>query len=213
MTITGSGNTLTLGSGANDVKLAGVSARVSAGNGANTISSTDRSAELTLGDGNNSVSGSFRTLTVGKGNNTINSSGAIATLNLGDGRDIATISGAISTVNVGHGVYDLDFTGALGKLAFGADIASDRLWFKHVGQDLNIAVLGSTEAVTLKDWYAGTPHQASDIVAGDGKRLSSYNVESLVQAMAAFNPPSAGLASFPPAQQQALRPVIAANWR
>ncbi|WP_219623474.1 S8 family serine peptidase [Herbaspirillum seropedicae] len=213
VTITGSGNTLTLGSGTNDVKLAGMSARVSAGNGANTISSTDSSAELTLGDGNNSVSGSFRTLTVGKGNNTINSSGAIATLNLGDGRDIATISGAISTVNVGHGVYDLDFTGALGKLAFSADIASDRLWFKHVGQDLNIAVLGSTEAVTLKDWYAGTPHQTSDIVAGDGKSLSSYSVESLVQAMAAFNPPSAGVASFTPAQQQALRPVIAANWR
>ncbi|PMS13628.1 S8 family serine peptidase [Trinickia caryophylli] len=42
--------------------------------------------------------------------------------------------------------------------------------------------------------------------------MSSFNVEKLVQAMAAFTPPEAGTISLTPEQQTTLQPVLAANW-
>ena len=212
VTVTGSMNKLTVGDGSNSIKLAGSSATVVAGNGANTISSTDSSAKLTLGNGDNTVAGTFQKLTVGNGDNKISSSGAIAQISLGDGHDIVAISGDISTVKVGHGRYDLDFSGSLGRLAFSSDVAADHLWFSHKDADLHVAVVGCTETVMLKDWYASAPHRVSSIVAGDGKTLSNYNVDKLVQAMASFTPPGAGATSFTPDQQQALKPLLAANW-
>ncbi|WP_431822786.1 S8 family serine peptidase [Burkholderia sp. F1] len=212
VTVAGPSDTLTVGDGNNTLRLVGTGATVVGGNGANTVTSSDNGANISLGDGNNTVSGAFGTLTLGKGSNQVTSTGAIATLNLGDGHDVATIGGAISTVNVGHGNYDLDFAGSMGKLRFSPDVAADHLWFRHVGQDLDIAVIGSAETVTLKDWYASTPHQASNIVSGDGKTLSSFSVEKLVQAMAAFAPPAAGATNLAPEQKNALQPVLAANW-
>ncbi len=46
----------------------------------------------------------------------------------------------------------------------------------------------------------------------DNQTLLSSQVDSLVQAMAAFSPPAAGQTTLTPAQQSALSPVIAANW-
>jgi len=229
VTIAGSFNDLIVGNGDNVVNLAGSGAKVLAGDGANTVTSTDALAKIVLGDGNNSVSGHFSALTAGNGNNTVSgkfrdltvgngddivtSTGPIARVTLGGGRDVATIRGAISTVNVGHGNYTLDFAGSLGKLNFSEDVFADRLWFRQLGQDLDISLIGSSEAVTLKDWYASSPHQASDITSGDGKRLRDDDVENLVQAMAAFDPPSSGQTTLPPAYQTVLAPVIAANWQ
>ncbi|WP_175955279.1 S8 family serine peptidase [Burkholderia sp. BCC0405] len=209
--VSGSSANLTLGDGNNTVTLVGSGATVVAGHGANNVTGSDSSAKITLGNGNNTVSGAFQVLTVGSGTNTVTSTGSIATLNLGDGHDVATVSGSISTVNVGHGNYDLNISGFAGKLKFGSDVAADHLWFKHVGQDLDISVIGSAETVVLRDWYASSPHQA-DITSGDGKTVSSFNVEKLVQAMAAFSPPAAGTTSLTPNQQSALQPVLAANW-
>ncbi|MGZ2749271.1 S8 family serine peptidase [Burkholderia stagnalis] len=211
VTVAGGSGNLTLGDGNNTVRLVGSGATVVAGNGANNVTGSDGSAKITLGNGNNTVSGAFQTLTVGSGTNTVTSTGSIATLNLGDGHDVATVSGSISTVNVGHGNYDLNFSGFAGKVKFGSDVAADHLWFRHVGQDLDISVIGSAEKVVLRDWYASSPHQA-DITSGDGKTVSNFNVEKLVQAMAAFSPPAAGATSLTPNQQAALQPVLAANW-
>ncbi|WP_218165603.1 S8 family serine peptidase [Burkholderia ubonensis] len=211
VTVAGGSGNLTLGDGNNTVRLVGSGATVVAGNGANNVTGSDGSAKITLGNGNNTVSGAFQTLTVGSGTNTVTSTGSIATINLGDGHDVAMVSGSISTVNVGHGNYDLNFSGFAGKLKFGSDVTADHLWFRHVGQDLDISVIGSAETVVLKDWYASSPHQA-DIMSGDGKTVSTFNVEKLVQAMAAFSPPAAGATSLTPNQQTALQPVLAANW-
>jgi len=209
--VSGSSDNVTLGDGNNTVKLVGFATTVAAGNGANNVTGSDSSAKITLGNGNNTVSGAFRTLTVGSGTNTVTSTGFAATINLGDGHDVATLSASSSTVNVGHGNYDLNFVGFAGRLNFGSDVTADHLWFRHAGQDLDISVIGSAETVALKDWYASSPHQA-DITSGDGKALSSFDVEKLVQAMAAFSPPAAGATSLTPNQQSGLQPVLAANW-
>jgi hypothetical protein len=46
-----------------------------------------------------------------------------------------------------------------------------------------------------------------------GRVLLESQVDQLVQAMAAFAPPSMSQGTLPPQYQQALEPVIAANWQ
>ncbi|HTJ16823.1 MAG TPA: hypothetical protein VL494_08585, partial [Steroidobacteraceae bacterium] len=210
--VTGGVTKLNVGDGDNTIELIGSSATVVSGNGNNRISSRDYTARITLGNGNNVVSGAFMNLSVGAGRNVIESTRSTADVRLGDGHDIATLKGGLETVYVGRGNYELEYEGRLGKLVFGPDIAAERLWFQHAGQDLQISAPGSTTAVTLKDWYAPTEDRPSTIVAGDGKLLSGFSVENLVQAMAAFSPPAAGTVSLTQEQQTTLQPVLAANW-
>ncbi|WP_321945843.1 putative Ig domain-containing protein [Paraburkholderia sp. J10-1] len=215
ITLTGSNNKVTAGGGNNTITASGGSDTITLGNGANSVSVSGMSEAIVVGSGNNVINatGSSANIIVGSGTNTITASGSFASLKLGDGSDTAKMTGGFATATVGHGSYNLEFAAGFGKLAFGTDVASDHLWLQHVGQDLQLSVIGSNERVTLKNWYAATPEQASSIVAGDGKTLSASNVNQLVQAMSAFTAPAAGQISMTPAEQQALQPVLAANWR
>lgn len=53
------------------------------------------------------------------------------------------------------------------------DARQDNLWFSKTGQDLRIKVLGKTDQVTVKDWYAGaagtTDNHIERIKTADGK--------------------------------------------
>lgn len=97
-------------------------------------------------------------------------------------------------------------------LSFGAGIASNQLWFRHTGNDLEVSIIGTADKATLQDWYSGNPYHVEQIKLGDGKVLLDTQVETLVQAMAAFAPPAMGQTSLTAAQQTALAPVLAANW-
>ncbi|MGG1945544.1 putative Ig domain-containing protein [Trinickia sp. NRRL B-1857] len=207
-------NHMTVGDGDHTVLLTGGSTTAVLGNGKNSVVLGGSSEKLTVGNGDNTIAttGTFNNVSVGTGTNAIATAGTFTTLNLGDGTDTVTMKSGFTTVNVGHGHYDLAFGSGFGsKLAFGADVASDRLWFEHIGQDLQIDVIGSGEKVRLKNWYASAPEHCQ-IAAGDGKVLSDVNVDKLVQAMAAFGPPAAGQTALTPNERQALQPVLAANW-
>ena len=65
----------------------------------------------------------------------------------------------------------------------------------------------------MQDWYLGEQHRVEEFRTSDGGSLLNAQVENLVQAMAAFAPPGAGQTTLPPAYQEALVPVIAANWQ
>ncbi|MBD8147980.1 S8 family serine peptidase [Pseudomonas fluorescens] len=200
----------TVGNGKNIIT--GIYQKLSVGNGDNIITVASRTRAVTVGDGKNIIQGAIQELTVGNGENTIVNTESMAKVKLGDGTNTATVSGVMATVEVGHGSYDLGFRGSMSTLVFGKDITPDKLWFEHAGQDLQISVLGSKEEVTVLNWYASAPQRPSTISTGDGKSLSDRNVELLVQAMAAFSPPAAGLTSLATSEQQALQPVLAANW-
>lgn len=212
----GGSDTVTVGDGDNSITLAGTFDALTAGIGKNTVVASGTFDTVKAGNGNNTVtaSGTFDTVTVGSGSNTITATGTFATLNLGDGTDTATLKNTFATVNVGHGTYNLEFTSGFGsKLAFGSDVASDHLWFEHVGQDLRIDVIGSSEQIMVKNWYASSSEHVGQISTGDGKAISDFNVEKLVQAMASFAPPAAGQTALTADEQKALQPVLAANWR
>ncbi|WP_406851298.1 calcium-binding protein [Herbaspirillum huttiense] len=101
-------------------------------------------------------------------------------------------------------VYDHDATkGNVDTLSF-TDARQDNLWFSKAGQDLRIKVLGTTDQVTVKDWYAGaagtTDNHIERIKTADGKSLLDTDVEKLVQAMASFAPPAATQTTWAQAQ-------------
>ncbi|WP_276321798.1 calcium-binding protein [Herbaspirillum huttiense] len=92
-------------------------------------------------------------------------------------------------------VADNDATkGNLDTLQF-TDIRQTSLWFRHVGNDLQIDVLGGQDQITIKDWYvggaSGSDNHIERIRTAEGYTLYDSDVEKLVQAMASFAPPAA----------------------
>jgi hypothetical protein len=99
------------------------------------------------------------------------------------------------------------------KVLLEAGIAGDQLWFRHVGNDLLVDVIGTSNNVAIKDWYlSGANHVASFQTAG-GSVLLDTAVENLVNAMAAFAPPALGETALSQNYQDQLAPVLAANWQ
>jgi YD repeat-containing protein len=92
---------------------------------------------------------------------------------------------------------------------------SNQLWFQQSGNDLIVSVIGTSTAVDVSGWYASASNRVQTIAAADGLSLASSQVQNLVQAMAAFDLPGAGettFSSLPQNEQDALQPVLAANW-
>ncbi|ALU90072.1 hemolysin-type calcium binding protein [Herbaspirillum rubrisubalbicans M1] len=79
-------------------------------------------------------------------------------------------------------------------------INQTNLWFKHVGDDLQINVMGSTDQISIKDWYqggsSGKDNRIERIRTAEGFTMYDTDVERLVQAMAAFAPPAATQTSW-----------------
>jgi Ca2+-binding RTX toxin-like protein len=95
---------------------------------------------------------------------------------------------------------------------FLAGIAADQIWLRQAGNNLEASIIGTADTLTLENWYLGSSYHVEQFKTGDGRLLLDTRVENLVQAMAAFAPPGAGQTTLPPAYQEALAPVIAANW-
>ncbi|ENY71622.1 calcium binding hemolysin, partial [Aeromonas diversa CDC 2478-85] len=146
---------------------------------------------------------SGRTYEGGTGNDTLMGSYVRDTylFNLGDGADVI--------IDESKGSGD-DYND---ELRFGAGIASDKLWFQRSDKDLRISVQGGADSITVSNWFAGAANQIETLVAGDGKRLLSSQVQALVDAMAAFNPPASGATSGQPGDQGELATLVSSSWQ
>ncbi len=110
-------------------------------------------------------------------------------------------------------VVDSDTTaGNHDYLQFGSDVSYDQLWFKHVGNDLEIDIIGTANSLTIKNWYTGTQNHIETLTSGNGKVLTDSHVQNLVNAMATMSQPVAGQTYLTADQQNTLAPVFAANW-
>ncbi|MFA7322180.1 MAG: calcium-binding protein, partial [Dokdonella sp.] len=116
----------------------------------------------------------------------------------------------------GHGadtVQEYDATVGNADVAeFLADIGTEQIWLRHVGNNLEVSVIGTTDMLTVQNWYLGSEYHIEQFKTAGGKLLLDTQVENLVLAMAVFAPPAAGETTLPPAYQTDLAPVIAANW-
>ena len=139
----------------------------------------------------------------GAGNDTMTGGGYndIYVFNRGDGSDTITDYGT-------HGTSSI----YLDSLNFGPGITEEDLWFSRSGKDLLVQVLGDGGQVEINDWYASPNNRIEQMQLSDGQKLLAAQVDSLVNAMAAFAPPAPGQIALTPEQQTALSPVIAAGW-
>jgi Ca2+-binding RTX toxin-like protein len=153
-----------------------------------------------------------------EGNDTLEGYGGNDTLNGGAGNDTLTGGAGNDTYLFGRGygtdtVIENDATAGNTDVArFLADIAEDQLWFRQVGNNLEVSVIGTTDTLTLQNWYSGSQYRVEQFKTSDNKVLLSSQVDALVSAMASFLPPASGQTTLPPEHQAALAPVLAANW-
>ncbi len=182
----------TLGANVENLTLTGMTAINGTGNAlANVLIGNAGSNILTGGDGNDTLLG-------GKENDVLNGGAGndVFQLARGDGQDTIT-----------------DASGTSDQLSFASGIDPLDLMLSQSANDLRIAVYGSTDQVTIANWYAGAANQVETVLAGNGQQLMSTQVNQLIQAMAGFTQQTGlswdqAIAQRPQDVQQ----ILAANW-
>ena len=117
-------------------------------------------------------------------------------------------------------IVDTDSTvGNVDTISVAAGVVKEQLWFSQSGNDLVMAIIGTGDKSIIKDWYAvgtagasTTQNQIEQITLSNGNTLANTQVNSLVQAMAAYTPPAMGVTTLSPTYQASLATVIANSW-
>jgi hypothetical protein len=73
---------------------------------------------------------------------------------------------------------------AKGEIDFGGGLTDENLWFTQSGNNLQIDLLGTSDQITVSNWFGSAGAQVSSINA-DGLILDSQ-VSTLVSAMATY---------------------------
>ncbi len=177
---------------------------------------------LTL-TGSSAVNGTGNTadnvLLGNSGANTLTGNAGNDTLNGGAGADILVGGTGNDTYWLGRGfgfdsVTENDTTAGNTDVArFDTGIATDQLWFVKTGNNLDVSIIGTTDKLTMTNWYLGSQYHVEQFKTSDGKTLLDSQVQNLVSAMAAFSPPAAGQTTLSASYAASLNPVIAANWQ
>ncbi|MBI4694392.1 MAG: FG-GAP repeat protein [Gammaproteobacteria bacterium] len=112
----------------------------------------------------------------------------------------------------GFDVID-DQGGGFDTLRYDAGIAATALWWYRGGNDLYGRVLGSDDGVVVSGWYGTYPRNLERVELADGLAITNTRLAALVDAMAAFAPPTGPGHTVTPEALAALEPVIAASWQ
>lgn len=187
--------TYTLGNNLESLVLTGTSAINGTGNALDNV--------LTGNSGTNSLTG-------GAGNDTLEGAAGTDTLTGGTGTD-TYLHGR------GYGadtVVENDATaGATDVARFLSGVAYDQLWFARPSgtNNLEISIIGTSDKLTIKDWYKGSQYQVEEIRTADGNYLlTAAKVQTLVTKMATMTKPTT--TTLTTAQRSQLTPVFATTW-
>lgn len=126
--------------------------------------------------------------------------------------DTSTTSNDIYVWGRGHGADTMTDSGGTDRLDLLAGVTEDQIWLRHVGNNLELSVIGTTDKLTINGWYSTPGNQVESFKLSDGQALLASQVQQLVDAMALFAPPAVGQTTLPPSYQSALNPVIAPSW-
>jgi Ca2+-binding RTX toxin-like protein len=190
----GSGNDLLNGGSGND--------QLSGGDGDDLLDGGSGNDLLYGGAGNDTLRGNVGndTLRGNAGNDYLIGGAGSDTyvFAVGDGQDV--INNLSNTPDTDTDVLSLE------------GIVRENLWLSRNGDDLVIDVMGSEDSITIQDWYANSAQQL-DVIQAVGSSLYANQVDSLVNAMAAFGAPAGGELNLTQTQRDQLNVVIAANWQ
>ncbi|CAN5567064.1 hypothetical protein BH11PSE7_BH11PSE7_33800 [soil metagenome] len=149
------------------------------------------------------------TLTGGAGNDTLSGGAGKDTLAGGTGDDIYLLARGYGADTI----QENDATpGNHDTVLFDAGISTSQLWFRHVGANLEVSVIGTSDKLVVSNWYTGDSYRVEEFKTSNGASLLQSQVQNLVSAMAAFAPPPTGNATLSASYTASLAPVIAANW-
>ncbi len=189
---------------------------------ANSISGYNDGSNRIYGlDGNDNLSGGLQAdlLDGGAGNDTLNGGAGNDTLDGGIGNDVLNGSTGSDTYQFAAGagvdrISDYDtIVGNTDKLSLGSDVAPDQLWFRRTGSDLEVSIIGTTDKVSISNWYSGSAYHVEQFKTSDGKTLLDSQVQNLVDTMASFGVPAGGEGNLTTSQRDQLNVVIASNWQ
>ena len=149
--------------------------------------------------------------------NTLSGANGNDTLRGGLGNDTVNGGSGNDTVLFGRGDgQDLvqDNSGTADKLLYDAGINPLDLIISRQANDLRLSIHGSSDQITVQNWYVGTTNRTETIQAGNGQALLSTQVDQLIQAMAGFTQQT-GLTWDQAIDQrpQDVQTVLAASWQ
>ncbi|MGE4241202.1 calcium-binding protein, partial [Ramlibacter sp.] len=170
--------------------------------GNDTLNGAGGDDSLVGGLGNDSLSG-------GAGWDTLDGSEGTDTLAGGTGDDVYRLAR-------GHGADTIVENDATedneDSVRFGPDIAIDQLWFRRVSNNLEVSIVGTSDKMTVTNWYLGNQYKVEIFEIDNGDYLEAEDVQGLVNAMAAFKVPAKGPLTLPAHYSAALEAQIAASW-
>ena len=120
--------------------------------------------------------------------------------------------------NAGYGQVEINASGnnaPTGDVDFGSDVTEEDLWFQQSGANLLVDVLGTTDQITLQNWYSSDGAKVQSFQSGDAETLADSSVDQLVQAMATYtanNPGFAVATATTMPTDATLQSAVAAAW-
>jgi Ca2+-binding RTX toxin-like protein len=157
-------------------------------------------------------------LTGNSANNVLSGAGGHDTLRGGLGNDTMNGGSGNDTFVFGRGEgQDLvqDHSGTADTLLYEVGINPLDLILSRQANDLRIAIHGTSDQVTVQNWYVGTTNRTETIQAGNGQVLLSTQVDQLIQAMASFTAQNGGISWDQAIEQnpQDVQAVLAGSWQ
>ena len=119
------------------------------------------------------------------------------TLDGGDGND--TLTGGVDNDTLYGGYGDdtyvftsgdgqdtlKDYNGSADKAELDSSLLS--VMFERTGNDLRVAMNGSTDSIMVNSWYENDNFKIETFEASDGSTITNTQIEQLIQAMASFS--------------------------
>ena len=188
-------------------RLAGASDQLIGGGGQDRLLGGGGNDVLLGGDGDDidafTITGTLKAgLYGGAGDDLLDGGAGNDTLDGGTGNDTFVL-------RQGSGSDSIVTGGGLDDILYEA-IASNELWLRQVGTDLEITALGRGSSALVKNWFGGAANQARRIVTAE-KSLARSDVQALVTAMAAVS--TTVPAGWPTVPSPAFSNALAATWQ
>jgi len=148
-------------------------------------------------------------LTGEAGNDRLNGREGVDTLIGGSGNDVYILGRDYGTDTV---IENDSATGNNDIVRFLSGISVNQIWFRHVGNNLEASIIGTTDKLIISDWHLDSANHIERFKTSDGLTLQDDQIDNLVNAMSGFAVPDIGQTELPADYAAVLDPVIASLW-